>query len=85
MSRVLATFRVKIGVPRRPRVHHQEREGGATGTPMKSEDQAVGQGASPRGARKHFGLVTKRLEVSGWDKLSAQLNHARTVGPAALT
>jgi hypothetical protein len=30
---------------------------------------------------KHFGLVTERLEVSGWDKLSAQLNHARTVGP----
>jgi phage terminase small subunit len=28
---------------------------------------------------KHFGLVRERLEVSGWDKLSAQLNHARTV------
>jgi uncharacterized protein (DUF2267 family) len=30
---------------------------------------------------KHFGLVRERLEVSAWDKLSAQLNHARTVGP----
>ena len=26
-----------------------------------------------------------RLEVSGWDKLAAQLNHARTVGPTAST
>jgi hypothetical protein len=34
---------------------------------------------------KHFGLVTERLEVSGWDKLAAQLNHARTVGPTAST
>jgi len=34
---------------------------------------------------KHFGLVTERLEVSGWDKLSAQLNHARTVGPTGST
>ena len=34
---------------------------------------------------KHFGLVKDRLEVSGWDKLSAQLNHARTVGPTAST
>jgi hypothetical protein len=34
---------------------------------------------------KHFGLVAERLEVSGWDKLSAQLNHARTVGPTAST
>ena len=34
---------------------------------------------------KHFGLVTERLEVSGWDKLSARLNHARTVGPTAST
>jgi hypothetical protein len=34
---------------------------------------------------KHFGLVNERLEVSGWDKLSAQLNHARTVGPTAPT
>jgi len=33
----------------------------------------------------HFGLVRERLEVSGWDKLSAQLNHARTVGPTAST
>jgi hypothetical protein len=32
---------------------------------------------------KHFGLVRERLEVSGWEKLSAQLNHARTVGPTA--
>jgi phage terminase small subunit len=34
---------------------------------------------------KHFGLVTERLDVSGWDKLAAQLNHARTVGPTAST
>jgi phage terminase small subunit len=34
---------------------------------------------------KHFGLLTERLEVSGWDKLSALLNHARTVGPTAST
>jgi phage terminase small subunit len=34
---------------------------------------------------KHFGLVTERLEVSGWDKLAAQLNHARTVGPTGST
>jgi hypothetical protein len=34
---------------------------------------------------KHFGLVAERLEVSGWDKLAAQLNHARTVGPTAST
>jgi hypothetical protein len=34
---------------------------------------------------KHFGLVRERLEVSGWDKLAAQLNHARTVGPTAST
>ena len=34
---------------------------------------------------KHFGLLTERLEVSGWDRLSAQLNHARTVGPTAST
>jgi hypothetical protein len=34
---------------------------------------------------KHFGLVKDRLEVSGWDKLSAQLNHARAVGPAQST
>jgi hypothetical protein len=34
---------------------------------------------------KHFGLVTERLEVNGWDKLSAQLNHAPTVGPTAST
>jgi hypothetical protein len=32
---------------------------------------------------KHFGLLTERLEVSGWDKLSALLNHARTIGPTA--
>ena len=32
---------------------------------------------------KHFGLLTQRLEMSGWDKLAAQLNHARTVGPTA--
>jgi hypothetical protein len=25
---------------------------------------------------KHFGLVRERLDVSGWDKLAAQLNHA---------
>jgi hypothetical protein len=30
-----------------------------------------------------IGLATERLEVSGWDKLAAQLNHARTVGPTA--
>ena len=34
---------------------------------------------------KHFGLVRERLEVSGWDKLAAQMNHARTVGPTAST
>jgi phage terminase small subunit len=34
---------------------------------------------------KHFGFVRARLEMSGWDKLSAQLNHARTVGPTAST
>jgi hypothetical protein len=34
---------------------------------------------------KHFGLVKDRIEVTGWDKLAAQLNHARTVGPTALT
>jgi hypothetical protein len=34
---------------------------------------------------KHFGLVAERLEVSGWDKLAAQLNQARTVGPTAST
>ena len=34
---------------------------------------------------KHFGVVRERLEVSGWDKLSAQLNHARTVGPTGST
>ena len=34
---------------------------------------------------KHFALVKNRLEVSGWNKLSAQLNHARTVGPAQWT
>jgi hypothetical protein len=33
----------------------------------------------------HFGLVTERLEVSGWGKLAAQLNHARTVGPTPPT
>ena len=27
---------------------------------------------------KHFGLVKDRIEVTGWDKLAAQLNHART-------
>src|SRR5262245_37073092 len=27
---------------------------------------------------KHFGLVTERVEVSGWDKLAAQLASART-------
>jgi len=32
---------------------------------------------------KHFGLVRERLDVSGWDKLAEQLNHARTVGPTA--
>ena len=34
---------------------------------------------------KHFGLVRERLEVGGWDRLSAQLNNARTVGPTAST
>jgi Terminase small subunit len=34
---------------------------------------------------KHFGLLRERLEVSGWDKLAAQLNHASTVGPTAST
>ena len=34
---------------------------------------------------KHFGLVTERLEMSGWDKISARLNHARSVGPTAST
>jgi hypothetical protein len=34
---------------------------------------------------KHFGLVREHLDVSGWDKLSAQLSHARTVGPTAST
>jgi phage terminase small subunit len=34
---------------------------------------------------KHLWLVRERLEVSGWEKLSAQLNHARTVGPTAST
>ena len=34
---------------------------------------------------KHFGLVRERLEVSGWDKLAAQVNHASTVGPTAST
>lgn len=27
---------------------------------------------------KHFGLVKDRIEVTGWEKLAAQLNHART-------
>jgi len=39
----------------------------------------------PRGLAKHFGLVTERLDVSGWDELAAGLNHARTVGPTAST
>jgi hypothetical protein len=34
---------------------------------------------------KHFGFVKDRIEVTGWDKLAAQLNHARTVGPTAST
>jgi hypothetical protein len=34
---------------------------------------------------KHFGLVKDRIEVTGWDKLVAQLNHARTVGPTTST
>src|SRR5262249_22199809 len=32
---------------------------------------------------KHFGLVTERLEGGGWEKLAAQLAHARTVGRTA--
>ena len=34
---------------------------------------------------KHFDLVKDRIEVTGWDKLVAQLNHARAVGPTAST